>query len=249
MTADEPLAERAWLIAESNRLSEQESPDLNRVQEVNRRYRALLPEVTVARCPDSGQVVRWPIDVYGLDGCFWNYVSSVRRPPQPLPRGFLAMAGAMRLAEPVEHPPFAVVPGPDVPFVVTRILNSPRVRAVIAEVPVGAHTGWTISYFGPRPEDIELVNLWGANTYAVYRDGVNRGWSWVVPNTADYDFELTEWLRSGKLLWLAPGDESATLREGPDGCPFAGLPGRRRISLIRNGMIQHLGAFAGNGAG
>jgi hypothetical protein len=246
---DDIAPERARLLAESYRLREQKSPDLNRVIEINRRYRAWLPEVTVGRCPESGELVRWPIDVHGLDGMFWDYLSSIRRPPHPLPHGWLATAGAMRLADRVEYPPFAVVPGPDLPFVVPRILDNPGVRAVIAEVPVGAHTGWTISYFGPKPEGVTLVNLWGGNTYPVHRDGVGRGWARERPTVSQYDFELTEWLRSGKLLWLEPGDESATLREGPGGCPFVGLPGRRRITVISNGLVQYLAGFAGHGAG
>lgn len=242
-------AERARLVAESARLSAQKSPDLNRVQEVNRRYRALLPDVTVARSPESGALVAWPIDVVGLDGPFWDYESPVRRPSSSRPPDWLAMTGAMRLADPVEHPPFAVVPGPEAPFVVPRILDSPDVRAVIAEVPVGTHTGWTISYFGPRPEGVRLVNLWGTNTYRKYRETGRGGWDWDIPNVSNFDFELAPWLDSGKLLWLEPGDESAALREGLSGCPFVDLPGRRRITVIRNGQIQHLTSFAGHGAG
>jgi hypothetical protein len=243
------MNERSRVIAESNRLLAQKSPSLTRVMAVNRRYRELLPDVTVARCPYSGDLVRWPIDIGGLDGPFWDYVSSVRRPPSSLPRAWLAMTGAMRLASPVEHPPFAVVPGPDVPFVVPRILDGPDVRAVIAEVPVGQHTGWAITYFGPRPEGVPLVNLWGRNTYPVVEEGVNRGWDQNRPRVSQYDFDLTEWLRSGKLLWMEPGDESATLREGPAGCPYVDLPGERKITLIRNGAIQHLATFVGDGAG
>jgi hypothetical protein len=69
------------------------------------------------------------------------------------------------------------------------------------------------------------------------------------PRVSRYDFELAEWLRSGKLLWIDPGDESATLREGPDGCPFLDLAGQRRITVIANGVVQHIGTFAGHGAG
>jgi hypothetical protein len=258
---DEAAAERRRLIAEGTRLRKQAKAleDSDRITEalaldsrrdaINQRYRELLPDVTVARCPHSGEVVRWPIDTMGLDAWFWDYLTPVRRTAQPLPHAWIAMAGAMRLADPVEHPPFAVVPGPDVPFVVPRILNADGVRAVIAEVPVGAHTGWAVSYFGPSPENVPLVNVWGANTYPVFEDGVWTGWDWDRPRVSQYDFALSEWLRSGKLLWIEPGDDSATLREGPDGCPFVDLPGQRRITVIRNGVVQHIGAFAGHGAG
>ena len=138
-----------------------------RVREISRRYEQLLPEVTVARCPHSGALVRWPIDTAGLDGWFWELKAPMRRKPPLQPPLWLAMNGAMRLAKPVEYTRYLVVPGPDVPFVVPRILKSPGVRAVLAQVPVGAHTGWTISYFGPKPENVRLVNLWGTETYPV----------------------------------------------------------------------------------
>jgi hypothetical protein len=258
---DDFNAERARLMAEGDRLREQAQesyeadrideafPLWERVSEISQRYEDLQPEVTVARCPHSGVLVRWPIDTVGLDAWFWEYLNPARRPPDSLPPTWLAMTGAMRLADPVEHPPFAVVPGPEVPFVVPRILNNPGVRAVISEVPVGAHTGWAVSYFGLLPERIELVNLWGSNTYPVYEGGVANGWHWDVPAVSQYDFELTDWLRSGALLWIAPGDDSATLREGPDGCPYVDLPGRRTITVIANGVVDHVAEFAGEGAG
>jgi hypothetical protein len=246
----DPVDERARLMAEANRLRAQADrydeagrtrkalPLWPRVEEILRRYEELLPEVTVARCPHSGELVRWRIDTFGLDGRFWEYDTAIRRLPESLPRAWLAMTGAMRLAEPVEHTPYVVNPGPGVPFVVPRILASPGIRAVIAEVPVGAHTGWAISYFGPKP-DVRLVNTWGKASYPVFRDGVQGGWDADSPSMSDYDFALTTWLRSGSLLWIAPGDESATLREGPSGCPFVALPGPRTVPLVLNGTVEY----------
>ncbi len=250
LTGSDPGAERAELMAEANRLRARADrfyeagrikkalPLWRRVEQVFLRYEELLPEVTVARCPHSGELVRWRIDTYGLDGRFWEYDTAVRDLPARLPRAWLAMTGAMRLVEPVEHTPYVVNPGPGVPFVVPRVLAHPGVRAVIAEVPVGAHTGWAISYFGPKPP-VRLVNTWGKASYPVYRDGVQGGWDADSPAMSDYDFALTKWLRSGALAWIAPGDESATLREGADGCPFVALPGPRKVPLILNGTVAY----------
>jgi hypothetical protein len=222
---------------------------LERIWEINQQYRELLPEVIVARCPHTDTLVRWPIETMGLNAWYWSYLTTISRTPDELPPTWLAMAGAMRLVEPFEHPPFAVVPGPDVPFVVPRILKKRGIRAVLAEVPVGAHTGWAISYFGPELKHTKLVNLWGTNTYPVYEDGVWQGWDWDPPTVSKFDFDLASWLRSGKLLWIEPGDESGTLREGPADCPFVDLPGERKITVVRNGKIQRVEAFAGHGAG
>jgi hypothetical protein len=241
---DEAAAERKRLMAEGDRLHEQaralDDEELDdQIDEIHQRYRDLLPEVTVARCPDSGELVRWPIETMGLGGWFWDYHAPMRRIPEDPPRAWLGMTGAMRLTEPVEHPPFTVVPGPDVPFVVPRILDSEGVHAVVAEVRVGAHTGWTITYFGPLPQ-VTLVNLWGSDTYLVNQDGRWTGWDRELQAVTQYDFDLTPWLRSGKLLWL---DESATLREGPD-CPFVALPGRRHLTVIADGEIRHVETLA-----
>jgi hypothetical protein len=239
------LAERAELLEEGNFLAEllremsaaerAEARDVrDRKRAVFRRYLALLPEVALARSPRTGTVVRWKIDTAGLDGWYWKYETAEREYPEPMPVGWLAMNGAMRLAEPVENSPFQVVPGPGVPFVVPRLLKTAKARAVIAEVPVGAHTGWAITYFGSMSKNVELVNEWGSN-----HTWLNDGWYESIEHVSDYDFDLARWLRSGRLLWIAPGDESAVLREGTDGCPYLDLPGERRIAYVQNGKVVY----------
>ncbi|MGN9914678.1 hypothetical protein ACTMTJ_44835 [Phytohabitans sp. LJ34] len=244
-------AERAALLAEGNRLfAEQQAlsatdpetaADLgDRYSDLVDSYLELLAEVPLARSPHTGEVVRWRIDTAGLDGWFWRRHTSERDDPEPMPAGWLAMHGAMRLVEPVERTPFQVVPGPGVPYVVPRLLEVPGVRAVVSQVPVGRHTGWAVTYFGANPDNVELVNTWGSDTYYVYDEsGTWVGWHQSTDRVSDYDFELEPWLRSGKLLWIAPDDESATLREGAEDCPYRDLEGPRRIAHIQNGEIEY----------
>jgi len=240
MTGD-VAAERAQLVATGNRLLaegrehfEADRADAaweawQQVDKINARYRVLLPEVTVARCPHTGEPVRWPIDIWGLDGWYWSYAKKISRPPRHVPRTWLTMTGAMRLVEPVEHNPDVVVPGPGVPFVLPRLLEHPGIRAVIAEVRVGRHTGWAITYFGPRPTDMPLVDLWGGDNYPVFP----RGWSAYRLRASEFDFDLAPWLRTGALQWL-DGD---TLRT--DACPFVDLPGERRIAMVWDGKVTY----------
>jgi hypothetical protein len=250
--ADVFLAERVRLLGEGNlmqanvrALEEAGESDAaldvwEQVFELTSRYCDLLPEEPVARCPRSGALVRWPIETAGLHGWFWDVDAPARRTPDPLPPAWLAMTGAVRLDQPVERFAFICRPGPGIPFVVPRIIEQPGVQAVVAQVPIGRHTGWAISYFGPRPEGVPLVNLWGTETYPVYDDeGTWRGWANAIPKAEDYDFDLERWLRAGKLLWIEPGDDSATLREGLDGCPYAGLDGVRKNQFVQNGKVWH----------
>jgi hypothetical protein len=251
MTGD-IIAERSQLMAEGNRLraevrvlhnADRWKPALplrRRITEIIRRYRELLPDVTVARCTDGGELVRWPIDTFGLDGWFWRYDATISRTPEALPAPWLAMTGAMSLSEPVEETPYLAIPGPGVPFVVPRILRNPGVRAVIAQVAVGRHTGWAITYFGPLDRNTDLVNVWGTDTYPVHDDdGKWLGWNSALNKVSDYDFELAGWLASGQLLWIAPGDDSAALRSGVDDCPFVGLAGPRKIAMVEEGKVRY----------
>ncbi|MDQ7903990.1 hypothetical protein RB614_05570 [Phytohabitans sp. ZYX-F-186] len=194
----------------------------------------------VARCPFTDALVCWPIDTAGLDGWFWEYPSGVRRDPRDLPPSWVAMTGAMRLAEPVEHTPFPVAPGPGAPFVVPRILGAaPEVRGVIAQVPVGRHTGWAISYFGRPAAGTRLVDIWGTDSHPLVEGGRWTGRAREEPEAARYDFDLEPWVGTGALLWITPGDESATLRKGVDGCPYLGLPGRRALAVVERGRVRY----------
>ncbi|BCB91191.1 hypothetical protein [Phytohabitans suffuscus] len=209
-------------------------------EKLTERYRELLPEVPVARCPFTDTPVWWPIDTAGLDGWFWEYPGGARRDPRGRPPSWVAMTGAMRLAGPVERTPFAVAPGPGAPFVVPRILGAaPRVRGVIAQVAVGRHTGWAITYFGRPAPGTRLVNLWGTDSYPVARDGLWTGRAREESGVERYDFDLEPWVGTGALLWTTPGDESATLRTGVDGCPYLGLTGPRRFALVERGQVRY----------
>jgi hypothetical protein len=214
-------------------------PLWRRRDQITKRYKELLPEIPVARCPSTGVVIRWPIDTVDLTGWFWDYDAPMRR-VVPLPPTWRAMTGAVRLTEPVEPAPFLCSPGPGVPFVVTRIIESPDIQAVISQVPIGRHIGWPITYFGPTLRGVRLVDLWGTRSYPVFDDeGTWIGWANAIPDVGDYDLDLEPWLRSGKLLWIEPGDESATLRDGVEGCPYLALEGVRKLQYLQDGKLWY----------
>ncbi|MET0236096.1 MAG: hypothetical protein ABW224_15735 [Kibdelosporangium sp.] len=216
---------------------------LDRINKLRHEYRKLVPAVPIARCPHSGDLLHWFLDTAGLDGWAWEYSVVGRQPANP-PRLWLATNGAMRLSEPAEFTWHQVKPGPGVPYVVPRILRCPDVRAVLNQVQIGRHTGWTISYFGPRPATVTLVNNWGKFEHHTYDDnGEWRGWNRDEKDesTGQYDFDLSRWLESGKLLWINPGDDSATLHSGTAGCPYRDLPGERRCSQLLLGKVWRPG--------
>ncbi|UGT39680.1 hypothetical protein LTV02_26950 [Nocardia yamanashiensis] len=203
-----------------------------------RRYAEMLPDIAVARCPDSGVVVHHKIDTGDLDGWFWDHGNPLRTPGE-VPATWLTMCGAMRLGEPIAFAKFWCEPGPGTPYVIPRILSSEAVRAVISQVQVGPHIGWAISYFGPRPRGVQLENSWGANVYDVYDDaGEWLGWAEHESPVSEYDFDLGPWLDSRKLLWIEPGDSETQLRTGTADCPYLNMPGERTKAFIFRGEVR-----------
>lgn len=219
-----------------------DASDLARYAELRRTYREQLPVRPVSRCPFTKVLYEHSIDPFGIDGPWWDFRAANR--PFELMRGtVLAFTGALRMASRVENTPFLVRPGPGAPFVVPRMLKRDGVRAVIHSLPIGAHTGFVITYFAdPAPSNLEGFNDWGMDYYQFESDTDQVGWHQGSETAADHDFELAPYLASGQLLWIAPGDEAMTLHEGARGCPYVDAEGCRVPQLVQDGE-RWLGEF------
>jgi hypothetical protein len=230
---------RAALLAEYAALSgdQRAEDDAGRAarQALRDEYVAGLPRPRLARDPFTGTVVAHSVDTAGLDGLWWRY-EDVVRPVEDLPRTFFAITGAVTLADAVEDVPFLVKPGPEVPYVIPRMLLHRDVRAVVSALPVGAHTGYAVTYFAdPAPPMLARCNAWGANEHWFTDDG-GTGWDTSDEEDDDPDYDLASWVESGKLQWVAPGDTEVRLKKGLEGCPFVDLPGRRSFVRVQDGV-------------
>jgi hypothetical protein len=200
-------------------------------------YEAHVPVLPLSRCPFTGRVVYHSIDPYGIDGLWWSYESPVR-PVESLPSRYLAFSGAMKIVLPVEYSPFVCKPGPGSPFVLPRILKNERVRAVISTLTVGRHRGFPVFYFAdPVQGGTGVTNDWGMSFWQQYDPDNTPGWVAVTENEAEYDFDLEPWVLSGKILWIAPGDRTLTLRTGLADCPFTSLGGEEKNQRIQYGKV------------
>lgn len=204
-------------------------------------YLAALPRVAVSRCPFTDQVLRIPIDTDGLDGPFWDEMAPVRPlEARPLPSLF-ALTGAVALDGEIPQAPFPCTPGPQVPFVVPRMLLHPDVRAVISQVQVGRHRAFPIAYFAdPVPVGLQRFNDWGTNEYSYETDDAPELFDSIDEEDEALDFDIGPWIERGDLSWIAPGDNELSLRSSVADCPFVGLDGRRDFYWIQNGKISSL---------
>jgi len=192
------------------------------IDEFTATYVEVLPRVSVARCPFTGEIARLAIDTYGIDGPWWNAATPLRA-ADARPSTLVCVAGALRLNGAAEVTAHAVEPGPGVPWVSPRLLALDGVQAVVQSIEVGPHLGWTIAYFSEVP-GVPPLPEWGMGTPA----GESR------------DTDLAPWIERGRLAWIAPGDETLTLRRDLEGCPYVGLPGERGLQRIEGGAVRVL---------
>jgi hypothetical protein len=220
---------------ERRRISRHEKIYIPRIGDLLHEYIDGVPFIKLSRCPITGVEVEHSLDNMGLDGLWWKYFGSAR-PQENLPSSYFAFTGAMKLSAPVEKTPFLVLPGPEVPYVIPRLLKDRNVTAVVSSVPVGRHQGYTIVYFANPVPRMARANDWGSNEYKIYAPG-SEGWSEVREDDSEFDFDLAKWIDTGRVQWIAPGDASLRLHSEVSGCPYLNLPGDRKISRIQYGEV------------
>jgi len=212
---------------------------LETFQVISRKYLNGLPKIPVSRCPFSGETVVHSLDIFGIDGLWWNYEAPIR-PVEALPRTFHSMSGAVTVRQPVEKTSFVVHPGPDIPFVIPGLLAYPSVVAVLSSVRIGPHIGYPICYFSSDPGSVDfLVNSWGASERLEGQGMSERGWSNRELKVEEMDFNLEPWIRSEKLGWIEPGDSQFEIKTSLDDCPYLGLEGTKRLQTLFGGRIVY----------
>ncbi len=202
-------------------------------------YRMGVPVDTLSKCPFTGDGLKHSLDRYGIDGLWWNSDYPIR-PEENLPASYLGFTGALKLDNnrdsKVETFPFICTPGPDVPFVLPRLLFFNQIKAVLSSCKVGSHTAYLVFYYScPPMTGLERPNEFGMGSYR-YSD-LNGDIKYGRYYDTIRDFDLEEWIRDGKLLWIQPDDASLRLNSDVSRCPYLGLEGSRSNKYISEGKV------------
>jgi hypothetical protein len=209
------------------------------------KYRGTLLNKPYSRCPFTGELLSLSIDTNGLDGLWWNSQNPIRL-DKKAPSTFYAFDGAMKLGNTLETPPFTVLPGPEIPFVLPRLLNFDQVKAVISQVLIGEHIGYLIAYYcDPFLNYEPRINEWGTERYwepnPIPGDLTTPGkWISLDPLKSERSFDLDYWILNGKLHWIAPMDETLRLRSSLTDCPFIQLSGSTKYQSVQKGVLSHI---------
>jgi hypothetical protein len=200
-------------------------------------YADRLPRIVFSACPFTGEPLKHSFDPWGLDGPWWHMDREVEIEEPKAPAAFKALLGAVALRgrKPREARD-PVLAGPDVPFVVPRLLGLPGMVAVVSCVELATgDLAYPVAYYST--EEIpqrRLHQFWLQQEHWFELEGGKSGW--LIANDV-WDFDLLPWIQSGKLRWIAPGDPEARVVDGRvnGACPFVGLPGERLPQSIAAG--------------
>jgi hypothetical protein len=192
-------------------------------------YADRLPRVTLSTCPFSGKPFKHSFDPWGLDGPWWHQSREFDIEEPAAPPTFKVLLGALALngRNPVEAKR-VVTPGPEVPFVVPRLLKLPGMVAVISQLKLeSGDVAYPVAYYSPEPIPPEQLHQFWLEQDFWFKLADEKS-AWLIANDP-WDFDLQPWIKSGKLRWIRPGDPNAEVVDTQTGeaCPYLNLPGDR----------------------
>jgi hypothetical protein len=199
-----------------------------------------LPRLVLSLCPFSRLPVVRAFDPYGLDGPWWHkdLLTDIQEPAAPPSFKVLLGALALRGRTPSEAGE-EVIPGPDVPFVVPRLLALPGMAAVVGEVRlVTGDIAYPVAYFSDQDlPPAALHQPWLRQQLWFLNDEGSE--SWVVANDL-WDFDLEPYIAAGRLFWLREKDGRYELLGADSGerCPYVDLPGDRQPQMLISGTRE-----------
>jgi hypothetical protein len=199
-----------------------------------------LPRVPMSVCPFSGAPLLHSFDPFGLDGPWWQQDREVEIEEPAPPPTFKVLLGAVALhgREPAEARD-PVIPGPEAPYVVPRLLRLPGMVAVVSELRLETgDTAYPIAYFSESPIAPRLLHQHWLQQDLWFEVAPGKS-GWLIANDV-WDFELEPWLASGKLRWAETVEQGLQLVDPASGpaCRFVGLEGARWPQSIAGGQRE-----------
>jgi hypothetical protein len=191
----------------------------------------------MSTCPYCGRPLERCFDPFDLDGDWWRGVR--RADPEPCVH-YCFLKGAIRFAmgrKPCKPESAEVWGGPEVPYVIPKLLEQPTMVAVIGELPMEpGWTAYTMTYYAKQrpPADTGLSGDWASQSYSFKHP--LTGSTQFRYATELWDFDLRPWIQKGKLLWCVPGSGNRVLADPKrDACPYLDMPGEQRQLVLGRG--------------
>jgi hypothetical protein len=247
-TERDDLLARAWAIDKQLYPDDPESAPEGRAAVLLREnyyqilaeYADRLPRIVMSVCPLTGEPFKHSFDPFGVDGPWWHQDREVEIDEPEPPDTFRVLLGALAFhgREPTESRD-QVIPGPEVPFVVPRLLELPGMVAVVSRLqPETGDIAYPVAYYSPEEIPQQRLHQHWLQQEHFFEIEAGKS-SWLIANDV-WDFDLEPWIRSGKLRWTDPDDSGALVPAGDAGgrCPYLDLTGDRFPQGLAGGQRE-----------
>jgi hypothetical protein len=208
---------------------------VNQRDELLNQYYAQLPPAVFGRCPFCNALLEQVFDPWGLDGFWWQETLTGKCPKPSACEHFRVLTGALNLnGQPPLGGEAESYPGPEVPYVIPKVLELPTMVAVVASLAMtNGYTAYPISYFSyDQPPTPALAHPWRMTSCNYKGPTGAPAFSY---KTDPWDFDLSTWVAKGKVKWIEPGDRQNILKSAPaDKCPYVDLKGLLLQQVIKN---------------
>ena len=200
----------------------------DRAKELKQDYIPRLPVLPMSICPICGETFIHRIDPFGFDGPWWESCNNdgiSNCSHAKLIRSAYRGVDLMELKHD-ENSGFRL--GPEVPYVIARILEMDSMVCVVSRTKISDNDDlFAMVYFSAlEVEWLDLTMSW---------DNKNTG-SWSHDNDP-WDFDLKPWVEKGKLRYCVPGEEPLRLGDmDVASFPFLEEPGYPARRFVHGGQ-------------
>ncbi|MHC5109669.1 MAG: hypothetical protein ACYTHJ_07300 [Planctomycetota bacterium] len=205
-----------------------------------KRYYDRIHRVPMSTCPFCDRALYRTFDPFGLDGLWWGKSAEPTEPP-PCPH-FCLLRGAVNFSgKTPTSGNHEVRPGPEIPYVIPRILELESMVMVVSEISMACgYRAFPLAYFAEhRPPARELTADWARSIQHYTTTSGEAGWAYA---NDPWDFDLDPWMGRDKVRWCDP--ESGCLRlvqADAASYPYRGLSGARENIVIQGSESRLIG--------
>lgn len=204
-----------------------------------------IPVVQLCRCPFCQKDLACLFDPVDLTGFWWMDRTQRSRQEPPRCEHFCLLLGAVNFnGLPPRGGLFECRPGPDMPYVIARILEMPTMTAVVSCVPLQCgYSAYPVAYFATEPPGPRTMTQgWAQKEYRFSLGENKTGWD-IVQDKRDYD--LSPWILKGKLRWFhegtlsRPGAPPQACLSGRQAYPFQNVQGMAREQILIDNQLRY----------
>lgn len=210
------------------------------LEEVLAAYFEALPRLALSRCPHCEKALYRAFDPWGLDGFWWQEELAAEIREEPACPHFQLLTGAVAFQGlPAKGGEKAAYPGPEVPYVVPRVLELSTMVAVVSCLRVEpGYRAYPVAYFAQTaPPPGSLTQSWTRRSYSFRNEAGAPSFTY---DASPWDFDLVPWVDRTKVRWVAPDDRNLTLRLDPREYPYTSLPGARQPLEVKGTSVRKL---------